>query len=140
MQRCSRLVILTSALAVVASGIGFALPELETNAGAAAALGATNYVALGDSYSAGYGNPGPYLTQSGTSEGSAPDDNCNRASVAYPLAITSWLKSRYSPADPSFTFLACSGATTSDLSAAALRPLAMALPVLLETMVRDTTR
>jgi len=72
------------------------------------------YVALGDSFSSGYGNPGPYLTQSGTHE-TAPDDGCNRTESAYPVRVSKWLKFNKSLPRMTFSFLACQGATTTDL-------------------------
>jgi len=64
----------------------------------AAHASAVNYVALGDSYSAGVGAGGT------TSGGS-----CDRSTNAYPAL---WAAA-HSPA--SFTFAACSGATTTDV-------------------------
>lgn len=57
------------------------------------------YVALGDSYSSGVGS-GSYISSSGS---------CERSTLAYPYL---WQKA-HAPA--SFTFAACSGATTADV-------------------------
>jgi lysophospholipase L1-like esterase len=65
---------------------------------APAALGADNYVALGDSFSSGVGT-GSYTLSS----------SCRRGVYAYP-----WLVAQQRP-DTSLTFVACSGATTSSL-------------------------
>jgi lysophospholipase L1-like esterase len=59
-----------------------------------------SYVALGDSYSAGNG-AGNYISSSG---------NCHRSNSAYPAL---WA-SAHSPS--SFTFAACSGAVTTDVT------------------------
>jgi lysophospholipase L1-like esterase len=64
-----------------------------------AANQAVNYVALGDSYSAGIG-AGDYTSSSGS---------CDRSSIAYPQL---WADAS---APASFTFAACSGATTLDV-------------------------
>jgi lysophospholipase L1-like esterase len=64
----------------------------------AAGAAAVNYVALGDSYSAGVG-------AGGTTSGG----DCDRSTNAYPAL---WAAA-HSPA--SFTFAACSGATTTDV-------------------------
>jgi lysophospholipase L1-like esterase len=66
-----------------------------------------SYVALGDSYSAGNG-AGNYDSASG---------NCHRSFSAYPYL---W-KNAHSPA--SFADTACSGATTTDVTAGQLGPL-----------------
>ncbi|MEY9873939.1 hypothetical protein ABH931_003433 [Streptacidiphilus sp. MAP12-33] len=57
------------------------------------------YVALGDSYSSGVGS-GSYISSSGS---------CEQSTLAYPYL---WQKAH---APSSFTFAACSGATTSDV-------------------------
>ncbi|MFM9447759.1 SGNH/GDSL hydrolase family protein [Streptomyces acidiscabies] len=68
--------------------------------GAGSAQAATGgYVALGDSYSSGVGS-GSYISSSG---------DCKRSTKAYPYL---W-NAAHSPS--SFTFAACSGATTSDV-------------------------
>jgi lysophospholipase L1-like esterase len=66
----------------------------------APAAGADQYVALGDSFSSGVGT-GSYTLSS----------SCRRGVYAYP-----WLVSQQRP-NTSLTFVACSGATTSDLLA-----------------------
>ena len=75
------------------------------------------YVALGDSYSAGEGNPGkaptPWLDRLGSP--TTLDNGCDRSAVAYPVAVTKWLKSQNGLPSMSLRFLACSGATTEDL-------------------------
>lgn len=90
-MRLSRFV---SAAAALALGAVLAM----TGAQPAAAAG-TNYVALGDSYSSGVG-AGSYISGSG---------DCKRSTKAYPYL---WAAS-HSPS--SFTFVACSGAVTSDV-------------------------
>ncbi|GLZ05017.1 lipase 1 [Actinomadura sp. NBRC 104412] len=79
---------------------------LVAGAGSAAAA-ATNYVALGDSYSSGTG-AGNYDPASG---------NCLRSANAYPRL---WAADR-SP--DSFKFVACSGATTSSVTSGQLSAL-----------------
>lgn len=75
------------------------------------------YVALGDSYSAGEGNPGsdptPWVDTSGNP--TTNDNGCDRSAVAYPMLVATWLKSQKSLPAMSLRFLACSGARTEDL-------------------------
>lgn len=82
------------------------------------------YVALGDSYSSGEGNKvGPkvsgWVDHSGKTDDATATDGCDRSSVAYPLSVESWLKHQAELPTPltksSLSFIACSGATTSDL-------------------------
>jgi hypothetical protein len=65
------------------------------------------YVALGDSYSSGVGS-GSYISASGS---------CYQSTLAYPYL---WQKAH---APSSFTFAACSGATTSDVLSSQLSGL-----------------
>jgi lysophospholipase L1-like esterase len=76
----------------------------------ASAAPATNYVALGDSYSSGVG-AGDYLDSSG---------DCDRSPNAYSAL---WADAN-SPA--SYTSVACSGATTSDVESSQLSALSSA--------------
>jgi lysophospholipase L1-like esterase len=92
---------LPTLLALVAATLGMAQP-----ASAAAAAG-ERYVALGDSYSSGVG-AGSYLSDSGS---------CQRSSKAYPSL---WAAAN---APASFSFTACSGATTSTVKNSQLAPL-----------------
>ncbi|MGW7051053.1 SGNH/GDSL hydrolase family protein [Streptomyces sp. NPDC054887] len=81
---------------------------LGTGGHAAAATAAEErYVALGDSYSSGVG-AGSYLSDSGS---------CQRSSRAYPSL---WAAAN---APASFSFTACSGATTSTVKSSQLTPL-----------------
>jgi lysophospholipase L1-like esterase len=80
--------------------LGAFLSTLFVLATAPAALGADNYVALGDSFSSGVGT-GSYTLSS----------SCRRGVFAYP-----WLIMQQRP-ETSLTFVACSGATTSSLMA-----------------------
>jgi lysophospholipase L1-like esterase len=73
----------------------------------AGAAGGVQYVALGDSYSAGVG-AGSYISSSGS---------CSRSTLAYPQL---WATA-HAPA--SFVSVACSGAKTSDVSATQLSAL-----------------
>lgn len=85
-------------LAVLAAGsLALAAPLLA--AGAASASTAVNYVALGDSYSSGVG-AGSYTSSSGS---------CDRSTNAYSQLWTN------ANGPSSFTFDACSGATTADV-------------------------
>jgi lysophospholipase L1-like esterase len=79
-------------LCLAATAVG--LTVLSAPASAAGA----NYVALGDSYSSGVGTGGPYS-----------GGGCQRSSTAYPQL---WANTH---APSSFTFAACSGATTADV-------------------------
>lgn len=87
---------ITAYLATFFLAVGLALT------GATSANAATGgYVALGDSYSSGVG-AGSYISSSGS---------CDRSTNAYPYL---W-NAAHSPS--SFSFLACSGATTDDVLA-----------------------
>ncbi|MFI1286537.1 SGNH/GDSL hydrolase family protein [Streptomyces sp. NPDC020858] len=88
-------------LALVVATLGLA-----QHASAATAAGA-RYVALGDSYSSGVG-AGSYLSDSGS---------CQRSSKAYPSL---WAAAN---APASFSFTACSGATTTTVKSSQLTPL-----------------
>lgn len=84
---------------------------------AAHASSAMTYVALGDSYASGQGNPGPTAHQWVDNFGVpwSVDDGCHRSSVAYPMLVNTFLRSDKIIPSLSFNFLACSGATTGDL-------------------------
>jgi GDSL-like Lipase/Acylhydrolase family len=104
--------ILMGAVPAGASGAGKTLST-------ASRAPSAHYVALGDSFSAGFGNPpwpaaGPYITQQGTTE-TSPDDGCNRTSTAYPMLVKHWLARDTTLPKMAFNFLACTGATTTDL-------------------------
>jgi lysophospholipase L1-like esterase len=86
--------------------------------GISAAATTINYVALGDSYAAGVG--------AGGNSGS-----CNRTDNAYPAL---WAAAN-SPA--SFTFAACSGATTSDVISSQLSALSSATTLVSLTVGGD---
>ncbi|MEV4947084.1 SGNH/GDSL hydrolase family protein [Streptomyces sp. NPDC053755] len=92
---------LPTLLALVAATLGMAQPAF------AAAAAGERYVALGDSYSSGVG-AGSYLSDSGS---------CQRSSKAYPSL---WAAAN---APASFSFTACSGATTSTVKSSQLAPL-----------------
>lgn len=69
---------------------------------------APTYVAMGDSFSSGEGNP-PF--EAGTDQGGANENRCHRGSQAYPRLLQN---------DPNLdlgamAFVACSGATTSNV-------------------------
>ncbi|MEU9617250.1 lipase, partial [Streptomyces sp. NPDC048209] len=85
------------ALSVAATAALLALTTLFTASSAHAA--GINYVALGDSYSAGVG-AGSYLSDSGS---------CKRSTNAYAYL---WKNAN---APSSFSFVACSGARTGDV-------------------------
>lgn len=93
--------VVPSLLTLVAVTLGLTQP-----ASAATAAG-ERYVALGDSYSSGVG-AGSYLSDSGS---------CQRSSKAYPSL---WAAAN---APASFSFTACSGATTSTVKSSQLTPL-----------------
>jgi hypothetical protein len=98
---------IAGALVAACLTIAFAGPAASAGAaptGPGAATTLTRYVALGDSYSSGEGNP-PFI--GGT------DGKCDRSSAAYgPLLVTSMNV----PATD-FSFPACSGAMVADLVA-----------------------
>ncbi|MFF9854343.1 SGNH/GDSL hydrolase family protein [Streptomyces litmocidini] len=93
--------VLPPLLAMLAASVGLAQPA------SAAATAGERYVALGDSYSSGVG-AGSYLSDSGS---------CQRSSKAYPSL---WAAAN---APTSFSFTACSGATTSTVKSSQLTPL-----------------
>jgi alpha-tubulin suppressor-like RCC1 family protein/lysophospholipase L1-like esterase len=78
---------------------------------------ATTYVALGDSYSAGEGNPGkaPKSWVDRAGKGSEVLNGCDRSAVGYPMLLGKWLPTQTSLPPMSLRFLACSGATTEDV-------------------------
>lgn len=80
------------------TALGVAFLVLLGSAGTALAVAATNYVALGDSYSSGVG-AGDYGSSGG----------CKRSANAYPQL---WANAH---AGTQFTFVACSGARTGDV-------------------------
>ncbi|MDX3540182.1 SGNH/GDSL hydrolase family protein [Streptomyces sp. MB09-01] len=88
-------------LALVATTLGL------TQQAAAATAAGERFVALGDSYSSGVG-AGSYLPDSGS---------CQRSSKAYPSL---WAAAN---APASFSFTACSGATTGTVKSSQLTPL-----------------
>ncbi|MGW3726864.1 SGNH/GDSL hydrolase family protein [Streptomyces sp. NPDC000851] len=110
-MRQSRIAACTSAL-LFAAACTVAGPTAGPAAGPTAAraaphTAATDYVALGDSYSAGVG-AGDYLSSSA---------GCQRSSRSYAALWTA------AHAPSSFSFTACNGARTSDVMALQLGPL-----------------
>jgi len=87
----------------VSSSVDFAIGEFGINTGPGVKPEA-NYVALGDSYSCGEGNP-PFLN--GT-DGNG--DYCHRSSQAYPEVLSAALSTN------PLLFYACSGATTLNMT------------------------
>lgn len=83
---------------VVSATCALAIAGATVTTASPASAATVNYVALGDSYSAGTG--------AGSSD---LDSACQRSSKAYPAK---WASAH---APSSFTFVACSGATTSDV-------------------------
>jgi alpha-tubulin suppressor-like RCC1 family protein len=76
------------------------------------------YVALGDSYSSGEGNPsksskGTWVDTQG--KPTSIENGCDRSAIGYPMLLSKWLKSQQEFPPLSLRFLACSGATTEDL-------------------------
>ncbi|MFI5977475.1 SGNH/GDSL hydrolase family protein [Streptomyces sp. NPDC051452] len=102
-MRRSRIVSCASAFLVAVAASAFTGPATAPAAPRATAL---DYVALGDSYSAGVG-AGDYVTS---------DAACFRSSRAYPVL---WAATHAS----SFSFTACNGARTTDVLAEQLGPL-----------------
>ena len=97
-------------MVAVMAGISALTVAFAAPTGAEAApvpLAPVNYVAMGDSYSAGVGS-GSYIAASGS---------CDRSTKAYPYL---WAAA-HAPA--SFAFVACSGAKTTDVSANQLSAL-----------------
>jgi lysophospholipase L1-like esterase len=88
------------ALALLVSGLVTSVAAPASAAPAPTAVRAKTYVALGDSYAAGYGLPGP------TDPASVA---CARSSLAYPQLLRHFRNLR------DVTFVACSGATTFDV-------------------------
>jgi lysophospholipase L1-like esterase len=94
---------LLRALTTVALGVGLAAAPTAVAPTAALASPSTDYVALGDSYSSGTGTNYYDLSSS-----------CQRSSRAYPAL---WASQQ---GTASFTFAACSGATTSTVRSSQL--------------------
>ena len=128
MKRWKRLATVALVPVVALAGLGVAAVVADQSglagaAGRASAVSATSsldhYVALGDSYAAGYGNGGPgisFLDQTGANE-TSPDDNCGRTPSAHPVQLNNWFKSYKNIGSLTFSFLACTGATTSNVDA-----------------------
>ncbi|HEY2167162.1 MAG TPA: SGNH/GDSL hydrolase family protein [Jatrophihabitantaceae bacterium] len=95
-----------SRILMVAATVG-AVATLALGLAPAATASSVKYVALGDSYAAGVGS-GSYVSASGS---------CSRSTLAYPYL---WANA-HAPA--SFTFVACSGAKTTDVNANQLSAL-----------------
>lgn len=95
---------------LAALAVGTTLAGVLALAPPASAQTAVRYVALGDSYSSGVG-AGSYIGSSGS---------CDRSTNAYPQL---WAKS-HAPA--SFSFVACSGATTASVISGQLSVLSSA--------------
>ncbi|MGO9489455.1 MAG: GDSL-type esterase/lipase family protein, partial [Solirubrobacteraceae bacterium] len=78
---------------------------------------ATTYVALGDSYSAGEGNPAKSPKSWVNREGKPYEviNGCDRSAIAYPELLSKWLPKDSSIPSMRLRFLACSGATTEDI-------------------------
>jgi lysophospholipase L1-like esterase len=94
---------LLRAVATVALGLGLAAAPAVAGPAAAFAAPSTDYVALGDSYSAGTGTNSYDLNAS-----------CQRSSLSYPAL---WAAQQ---GTASFTFAACAGATTSSVRSSQL--------------------
>jgi lysophospholipase L1-like esterase len=103
MRRSRAISVSLSLLATSALVLGF-------SATAASAATTVNYVALGDSYSAGLGADS-YDSASG---------NCHRSSASYSAL---WAAAH---APTSYTFVACAGATTADVASSQLPALSPA--------------
>jgi GDSL-like Lipase/Acylhydrolase family len=78
------------------------------------------YVALGDSYSAGEGNPDPrnggWVDLNGRPDKTPTAlDGCDRSWLSYPRRTASWMSTESNFPRMQFVFLACSGVTTSDI-------------------------
>ena len=84
-----------------------------------AAVADSTYVALGDSFSSGEGNKASgWVNFNGNRDNSlTANDKCDRSSQAYPELVNARLSkiSGVSLPKMTFSFLACSGATSSDL-------------------------
>jgi hypothetical protein len=130
------------ALVVIAIALGLVGLVSSGQVGAtvrSAATGHTSsnsyYVALGDSYSSGEGNPGPTGTRWVNYDGipTGPPykllNNCDRSAIAYPMIVNSWLKSGSGLPAMDFRFCACGGATTGDLWVSGARRGAPAEPL-----------
>lgn len=77
----------------------------------------SGYVALGDSFSSGEGNPGPTgaVWLSALGMGEASDSGCHRSRYSYPVLVNKWLAEQRPHPIGDFYFPACSGSTTGDL-------------------------
>jgi GDSL-like Lipase/Acylhydrolase family len=78
------------------------------------------YVALGDSYSSGEGNPDPrnggWVDLTGRPDRTpTANDGCDRSWVSYPRRTASWMSTVGDLPTMRLVFLACSGDTTSDI-------------------------
>jgi len=109
---------LRMAMSALLGVTAFAVPLVMAATPAEAAPSAT-YVALGDSYSAGFGNSLSYLDTGGHSSIALGDIACNRTAGAYPMLLPSLMAKHAWLPSMSLKFLACSGATTSNVWAGA---------------------
>jgi hypothetical protein len=95
----------SSVSATCAAALLLAVLPTAAQAASPAVDSGITYVALGDSYSSGEGNP-PFEAGTNTN-----DDRCHRSAAAYPHILAS----TYATHPP--LFFACSGATTDDMAA-----------------------
>ncbi|MBY8887656.1 SGNH/GDSL hydrolase family protein [Streptomyces sp. PTM05] len=91
--------------ALLAAAVSLAAGAAITLGGAPAQASGVNYVALGDSYSAGVGSTSDYL------------NSCDQSTAAYP-----YLYSKAAGVS-SFSFEACTGATAPDIESSQMGPL-----------------
>jgi lysophospholipase L1-like esterase len=78
------------------------------------------YVAIGDSYSSGEGNPDPrnggWVDLTGRPDRTpTANDGCDRSWLSYPRRTATWMSTVGTLPKMHFVFLACSGDTTSDI-------------------------
>jgi lysophospholipase L1-like esterase len=95
------------------SGIAFA----STGPYQRASQPTATYVAVGDSFASGDGIKAQgWVNRSGVADGSSvANDGCDRSSEGYPELVSKWLQGRSLLAPMTLSFLACSGATTTDV-------------------------
>lgn len=106
-RRVPAVVIATTVAAVVAGAL---VPASAARASSAAVQPGINYVALGDSYSSGEGNPPFENGTDGFTGVTANHDFCHRSPVAYPHILASTLQTA------PLLFYACSGARTFNIT------------------------
>jgi hypothetical protein len=120
LSACSGWLSAAMALGVIAASLGaFSGIAFATTTGPyqRASQPTATYVALGDSFASGDGIKAQgWVNHSGVADrSSVANDGCDRSSEGYPELVGKWLQGQSLLGPMTFSFLACSGATTTDV-------------------------